>query len=313
MDTQIAKAISTIYNTDKYTDENKAGWRQLFQLAKTEANRRRHRSKIANNTYLRDADEIVVQTIVDEWLAYSNDGYQSHSNPSDNQLADDMSCTQALEKQARDNAAELVEAVFKSNDHHARERTRTWLVQQSVGVNPRLSSYLKMAADEWLADNAYEIIPKLIKYSQCDITSHSANATTNQRTHLRFDEYEDLDAADQQAIQDEYNETFYQDAECDPDDQRFIGTPPKNDTWEAKVRSNYVDRKRGSGGTLGGLYQNTLPEPTYYSKERFNRMRMSYLDSDSECFIRQGAHMFKMSKKRRDALIANRLANLATV
>jgi hypothetical protein len=313
MNTQVTEAIRIIYNTEKYTDENKSGWRQLFQLAKTEANRRRQRSKIAKNTYVRDADEIVVQTIVDEWLAHSNEGFQSHSNPSDNQLADDMSCTQALEKQAREHAIELIKEVFTSGDHHLRERTRTWLSREAIGVNPRLSSYLKMAADEWLAENASEIIPKLIKYSQCDITSYSAHATTNERSHLRFDEYEDLDSADQQAIQDEYRETFYQEPDCDPDDQRFIGTPPKNDSWDAKFRSNYVDRKRGSGGTLGGLYQNTLPEPSYYSKERRNRIRMSYLDSDSECFIRTGAHMFNMSKARREALIARRIAQLPTV
>jgi hypothetical protein len=73
------------------------------------------------------------------------------------------------------------------------------------------------------------------------------------------------------------------------------------------MRSNQVDRKRGSGGVLNGLYQNTRPEPTYYTKEKRNRLRMTYLDSDNVCDIMVGAYMKRMNPIRRSNLIRNRI------
>ena len=73
------------------------------------------------------------------------------------------------------------------------------------------------------------------------------------------------------------------------------------------MRSNQIDRKRGSGGVLNGLYQNTQPEPTYNTKEKRNRLRMTYLDSDNVCDIMVGAYMKRMNPIRRSNLIRNRI------
>ena len=310
MQIEIQEIITEINSTERYSDENKAAWRSLFQAAKQHAYKIRTRNKYTRTGIKvpRDTDEIMVSIIVDQWMAEYNDHYIEHSSPQDDRQTGDCSCVQALEQAAKDEAIAAIQEVFTDDDNTlSRVVVRERLYDQIAGSAPRLANFLKHASDQWLADNAYEIVSKAIRYTNCDITAHISHEHTNERHNLYYSEYESLDAADQQAMTDEYAESFYQDPECDPDDARFIGTPPRSDDWDDKMRSNHVDRKRGSGGVLSGLYTNSLPEPSYYSKEARNRLRMSYLDSDNKIDIEVGSWMKRMDPLRRKCLINNRI------
>jgi len=309
MQEEIKNIITEINSTERYSEENKAAWRSLFQLAKNYAYRLKTKSKYSKDLITRDVDDTMVSILVDQWMAEYNNHYQSHSNPQDDRQAGDISCVQAMEQTAKEDAIAAIKELFSTNPKPSfKAAVRKRLSDQIAGSSPRLAEFLKHASDQWLADNASEIVNKAIKYTNCDITAYvSYGQSANERNNLQFSEYDSLDSADQSAITQEYAESFYQDPECDPDDARYLGTPPRSDEWEDKMRSNQVDRKRGSGGVLNGLYQNTLPEPSYYTKESRNRLRMTYLDSDNVCDIMVGAYMKRMNPIRRNNLIRNRI------
>lgn len=308
MQEEIIDTITEINSTERYSEENKSAWRSLFQLAKNHAYRLKTKSKYSKDSITRDVDETMVSILVDQWMAEYNNHYQSHSSPQDDRQAGDISCVQAMEQAAKDDAITAIRELFSSDPKpEFKAAVRKHLSDQIAGSSPRLAEFLKHASDQWLADNAYEIVNKAIRYTNCDITSHLSHEHTNERHNLYYSEYESLESADQSAITQEYAESFYQDPECDPDDARFLGTPPRSDEWEDRMRSNQIDRKRGSGGVLNGLYQNTQPEPTYNTKEKRNRLRMTYLDSDNVCDIMVGAYMKRMNPIRRSNLIRNRI------
>lgn len=309
MQEEIIDTITEINSTERYSEENKSAWRSLFQLAKNHAYRLKTKSKYSKDSITRDADETMVSILVDQWMAEYHNHYQSHSSPQDDRHTGDISCVQAMEQEAKNDAITAIKELFTTNPKpEFKEAVRARLSSQIAGSAPRLAEFLKHASDQWLADNASEIVNRAIKYTNCDITAYiSHGQTSNERSNIRYSEYESLESADQSAITQEYAESFYQDPECDPDDARFLGTAPRTDEWEDKMRSNQVDRKRGSGGVLNGLYQNSKPEPTYYTKEKRNRLRMSYLDSDNVCDIMVGAYMKRMDPMRRNRLINNRI------
>ena len=309
MQEEIIDTITEINSTERYSEENKSAWRSLFQLAKNHAYKLKTKSKYSKDSITRDVDETMVSILVDQWMAEYHNHYQSHSSPQDDRQAGDISCVQAMEQAAKDDAITAIKELFSTNPKpEFKAAVRKRLGDQIAGSSPRLAEFLKHASDQWLADNASEIVNRAIKYTNCDITAYiSYGQSANERSNLRFSEYESLESADQSAITQEYTESFYQDPECDPDDARFLGTAPRTDEWEDKMRSNQVDRKRGSGGVLNGLYQNSKPEPTYYTKEKRNRLRMSYLDSDNVCDIMVGAYMKRMDPMRRNRLINNRI------
>jgi len=309
MQTEIIDTITEINSTERYSEENKSAWRSLFQLAKNHAYRLKTKSKYSKDSITRDVDETMVSILVDQWMAEYHNHYQSHSSPQDDRQASHITSVQAMAQAAPEDAITAIKQVFSDDTTTAKTKSalRDRLRDQIAGSSPRLAEFLKHASDQWLADNAYEIVNKTIRYTNCDITAHLSHEHTNERHNLYYSEYESLESADQSAITQEYAESFYQDPECDPDDARFLGTAPRTDEWEDKMRSNQVDRKRGSGGVLNGLYQNTRPEPTYYTKEKRNRLRMTYLDSDNVCDIMVGAYMKRMNPIRRSNLIRNRI------
>jgi hypothetical protein len=251
----------------------------------------------------------MVSILVDQWMAEYHNHYQSHSSPQDDRQAGDISCVQAMEQAAKEDAVEAIKQVFSDDTTSTETKSslRDRLHDQIAGSSPRLAEFLKHASDQWLADNAYEIVKKTIRYTNCDITAHLSHEHTNERHNLYYSEYESLESADQSAITQEYAESFYQDPECDPDDARFLGTPPRSDEWDDKMRSNQIDRKRGSGGVLNGIYTNTLPEPSYYNKESRNRLQQSYLASDNKIDIELGSWMKRMNPIRRKRLVTSRL------
>jgi hypothetical protein len=288
----IAALITEIHNTERYSVENKTLWRSLYSSARQHA---RHLQRdTADTVFERDVDDTMVQIIVEQWLADNESGYQSHSNPKDDRHAGDMSCVQAMEHAARQDAIETITDLFSRPlrcQRHQRIAIRERIYDQIAGSSPRLAEFLRHASDQWLADNATELVDRAIKYTSCDITTYSRFGETHERNNLTFMEHESLESADQEAIQREYDQSFYQSPACDPDDARFIGTPPKTDSWEDKMKSDYQDRKRGSGGVLSGLYTESLPEPSYRTADQKRTLRKTLINSEREADALLGVYV----------------------
>jgi hypothetical protein len=288
----IAWLIIEIHNTERYSVENKMLWRNLYSSARQHA---RHLQRdTADTVFERDTDDTMVQIIVDQWLADNESSYQAHSNPKDDRLAGDMSCVQAMEHQAKQDAIETIRDLFGRPlrcQRHQRLAIRERIYDQVAGSSPRLAEFFRHASDQWLADNATEVVDKAIKYTSCDITAYTNFGETHERNNLSFLEHESLESADQEAIQREYDESFYQSPECDPDDARFLGTPPKSDDWEDKMKSDYQDRGRGATGVLGGLYTESLPEPSYRTAAKKRTLRKTLFNSEREADALLGVYV----------------------
>ncbi len=266
--------------------------RTLYSPARQHA---RHLQRdTADTVFERDTDDTMVQIIVDQWLADNESSYQAHSNPKDDRLAGDMSCVQAMEHQAKQDAIETIRDLFGRPlrcQRHQRLAIRERIYDQVAGSSPRLAEFFRHASDQWLADNATEVVDKAIKYTSCDITAYTNFGETHERNNLSFLEHESLESADQEAIQREYDESFYQSPECDPDDARFLGTPPKSDDWEDKMKSDYQDRGRGATGVLGGLYTESLPEPSYRTAAKKRTLRKTLFNSEREADALLGVYV----------------------
>jgi len=201
---------------------------------------------------------------------------------------------QAMESNARQDAIELIRDLFsKDSEYTDRHRMaiRERIFEQVAGSSPRVAEFMRHASDQWLADNATEVVNRAIKYTSCDIISYSRFGESHERNNLSFFEQESLESADQEAMQREYDESFYQSPECDPDDARFLGTPPKSDSWEDKMKSDYQDRRRGSGGVLSGLYTETLPEPAYRTADQKRTLRKTLFNSEREADALLGVYV----------------------
>ncbi len=57
---------------------------------------------------------------------------------------------------------------------------------------------------------------------------------------------------------------------------------------------------------LNGLYTNSYPEPTYYTKDQKRRMRSTLLDSENPDDIKLATYMKPMSPARRMKLLRKR-------
>jgi len=277
----ISSLITDIHNTERYSIENKMLWRNLYSSARQHA---KHLQRdTADTVFEREPDDTMVQIIVDQWLADNESSYQAHSNPNDDKQAGDMSCVQAMEHKAKQDAINAIQEIFgeTSFNNKLRIAVRERIYDEVAGSSPRLAEFLRHASDQWLSDNAAEIVDKSIKYTSCDITTYINHGQQHERTNISFFEHDSLDQADQQAMQREYDESFYQSPECDPDNARYIGTPPKSDSWDDKMKSDYIDLGRGAEGVLGGLYTNTRPEPTYRTPDQKRTLRKTLFNSDS--------------------------------
>ena len=268
----IEEIVHMIANSDRnevYEDNNgdvfspyKYWWRELFKEAKLTAKAIRRESK-QNNMIERDDDEIMVQIIVDQWMAEVPDQYQSHSHPRDDQQCNDMSCMQALAKQQETFLKDIRRAFINAcerKDNAAKERLRKLYYEEKA---TQLSS---------------------IDYGMLD------EPKTKQPVFTPI-EQEMFDDCEQHVRMLEYHESFHQEPECDPDDARFIGKPPKSDSWDDKMKSDCIDKGRGAVGTLGGLYRNTRPEPAYYTKQQRRIMQRTMLNSTNADEIKLATYM----------------------
>lgn len=221
--------------------EYKFWWAQLYKEAKRTAKAIR-RESIRDGIVPRDDDDVMVQIIVDQWLAESK-SYQEHSHPSDDQLCDDMSCMQALAKQQEQYLLDIRRAfasACRRKDTKAMQRIRKLYYQEK---SSQLSS---------------------IDYSHLD------EPITKEPVYTPEDQ-DFFDETEQHVRKLEYQNAFVQDPECDPDDSHYVG-----DT----LRMNN-GKPRGNIGLLNGLYQQSLPEPAYRTKEARRRLFKTLLESGS--------------------------------
>ena len=276
MHNKLHNILYRIHNSEKYSEESKAAWRDLFQLAKVEVQRNKIRTKYNKQMVTRDTDELAVQIVVDDWLAQSPDFYTQHSHPDDDAHAGDMSCLRAFEQQRQAFLTDLAVA---------------YQTAMSQGHTKRASRIEKL----WKTECAQPIR---------EVTIENYDAYGDDA----WDEIvEPIDDTQAYVNRQEYREDFIQAPECDPDDSRFTGTPPRSDSWDDKMRSDYCDRGRGSGGVLQGLYTNSYPEPNYRDRDQRRRLRFSYLDSDNSIDIEMGSWIKRMDSVRRKRLVNRRL------
>lgn len=281
MDQSIKETIQQIHSTERYSEANREAWRQLFQLAKLQASRlklqTRYQKYRQDIVVPRQADDLLVRNIVDNWMAYDNTANITHSHPDDNRTADDMSCMQAIVHQKKQFMQEILEQLARTTCPTAREQL--WhLYDQEVDTTLRATDYEAYAE----FGDASEF------YEYRDRTQHDES--------VRYHEYRD----DLKLL-----------TGIDPDDNRYTGTPAKRDidgviTFESKMQSDYVDNLRGAQGVLNGLYTNSYPEPNYYNKDQKRRLRSTLLDSENPDDIKLATYMKPMSPARRMKLLRKR-------
>jgi hypothetical protein len=188
---------------------------------------------------------------------------------------------QALVNQQKQFLQDILELLIKVTDPTARERL--WhLYDQEINTNLKATDY---AAYAEFGDAA------------------------------EFYEFRDRNHHDESVRHHEYRDDVKLATGPDPDDARYTGTVPKRDmdghiTFDAKMQSDYVDNLRGTHGVLSGLYTNSYPEPTYYTKDQKRRLRSTLLDSDNPDDIKLATYMTPMKAGRRLQVVRRRKENL---
>lgn len=194
--------------------------------------------------------------IVDSWVL-EHELFTDHCNPNDDAQCDDMSCLQALSRQQDEYIADLYRLWYKlSHD--------TNVPQHAV-------------------DRAYKMLKEELATS-----ISSVNYETYEQLHESAmpDPIDSIDETEEFVRLKDYHRSFKQDPECDPDDSLYVG-----DT----TRLNR-GKPRGSKGVLNGLYEDTLPEPSYRTKEKRITLIKALLSSDNADDIRLA---YSMSIPRR--------------
>lgn len=287
MNQEVKDTITEIHSTEKYSDSNKLAWTQLFRLAKNEASRLRLQTRYKKYRkdiiVPRESDDILTRLIVDSWMASDNTGYITHSHPDDDRTANDCSCMQALVRQQKQFLQEILETLIVVQDPTARERL--WELYDSE-VNTNLSA-----------------------------TDYEAYAEFGDASE--FYEFRDRTQHDEAISFQEYRDNLKLLTGIDPDDNRYSGTPPKKDfdghiTFNAKMASDLQDRGRGAEGVLNGLYTNSYPEPTFYTKDQKRRLRTTLLDSENLDDVKLATYMKPMSHARRTQILSRRKDKLQT-
>lgn len=280
----IEHIVHMIANSDRdeiYEDEAgnlfspyKFWWRELFTEARYAAKAFRRQTS-RRGCVPRDDDDIMIKIIVDQWMAETPNQHQSHSHPRDDQQCNDMSCMQALAKQQEAFLKDIRRAFINAcerKDAEAKKRLRKLYYEEKA---TQLSSIDYGMLDE----------PKTKKPVFTPV------------------EQEMFDDVEQHVRMLEYHESFHQEPECDPNDARYIGTPPKSDSWEDKMNSDYIDKGRGSEGVLNGLYTNTRPEPSYRTREQRQRLIKTLLNSGNGYDVETACLMMNMPKRTREVMI----------
>ena len=222
----------------------KLGWRQIFEYAKQ-----------VSAMYRKEKKDVSPELIVDSWAADCMWlGCEGNTITSDDRHTGFCSTGRSLTQQWEDDYERQLSLVnnFRIFNDKLNEEPKA-----PLHVRKHYLSELKNAERELT----------IIKRLRPSTVSFDALETYGADASFDHDEHE---FAEEYANNVEARLSFSQEYEVDPDDARFLGTPPKSDNWEDKIKSDFRDRKRGSSGTLGGVYENTLPEPAY-SKNPYRR------------------------------------------
>lgn len=224
----------------------KLGWKQIFQFAKQVC-----------DLYRKELRDISPEMVVDSWAAdcmwLPCDG---NTITSDDRLTGLSSTTRALTEQWQADHSRQLRVV-----------SDMLVLDAQLNIEPKAPLAVRKAQLTELkhAKRMLTIIERL--------KPSAANADTFEQFGAKASFYtEDDEWAEQYANNLESRLEFRQEHELDSDDARFLGTPPKSDSWDDKMKSDHRDRKRGSGGVLGGIYENTLAEPPY-SKNPYRRRK----------------------------------------
>lgn len=229
--------------------------------------------------------DIEPDMIVDSWVL-DHQLYTDHSNPSDDSQCDDVSCMQALSRQ---------------QDQYIVDLYRLWY---------------KLLHDDSVPDDAVKRAHKML-WNEINTSISSVNYESYEQLHESAipSPVEHLDDTEEFVRLKDYHKTFNQEPECDPDDSLYVG-----DT----MRSSR-GKPRGSKGVLNGLYEDSLPEPTYRTKDKRITLIKALLSSDNASDIRlaysmtiprrkpqdtDDQHRDRVMKRRRECekLIANRVS-----
>ena len=186
----IQQLITETLSHEKYSDEYKAGWRQLFLLAK---------QHIRNN-YRKAPRDIDPVQIVDQWLAY-NEIYTNHCDANDDLVAGDMSCMQALSQQQqaflKDVHDQYVTALRNADNRDFSIKRR----HEFLNIAKRLRKLYQEESATNIRSVPFETYEEL---------GDSAEFI------------EPLSQTEQHANRQEYRESFNQEPECDPDDSHYV-------------------------------------------------------------------------------------------
>lgn len=172
-------------------------------------------------------------TLVDDWVAEHQDTID-HCNPADDQVAGDMSCMQAMRQQQTEFLDDIRDQYYQALVHANNRKFSFKQRQDYINIARRLKTL-------WHEENATVI--KSIDFGTHEEYGNSAN----------YQAVESLSDTEQYVSMQEYRESFNQEPECDPDDSLKVG-----DTFRRNRK-----KPRGSKGVLAGLYEDSLPEPTY--------------------------------------------------
>lgn len=232
--TSVGEVLLFALSQERGSPAHKQAWRQIFSYA-------RQLSDLFNTQLNRDIDP---EMIVDSWSASSM------------WLKSDGSTVQL-----DDTASEFVSL--------SRSLTLQWekdFLRQQRKVNDLTDLYIASTSDSILSDlrdakRELTIIYRL-KPTVADFTTLEAFGDDCQFTA------DDWEFAEEYARNLDNRDSFRQEAEVDPDDARFLGTPPRPDydgytSFDSKMKSDYRDRGRGGDGVLMGFYDRTHPEPAH--------------------------------------------------
>lgn len=222
----------------------KLGWRQIFQFAKQVC-----------DLYRNELRDISPETVVDSWAADCMWlGCEGNTITADDRLTGFSSTTRDLSEQWELDYERQLRVV---ND--------LLILDDCLNSQPKAPLHIRKDNLSKIQDAKRELT--IIKRLRPSASALEALEAFGSDASFDYDEHE---FAEQYANNMESRLEFRQEHELDPDDARFLGTPPKSDSWDDKIKSDFRDRKRGSGGVLGGVYDTTLSEPAY-SKNPYRR------------------------------------------
>ena len=230
----IQKLVQIATSSERYSSEYKSAWRQLFKLAKYHSKKLKHR-------------DIDPATIVDDWVA---DYYQDtpHCDPADDQVANDMSCMQALSLKQQEYVKDLMQELKLAYDYRDRAYAEGDAYDRLTKHIKKLQKLIVQEQNTNLRSVPYELFEELGNNAGYD---------------------EPISETEQQIRLQEYRETFNQEPECDPDDSHYIERDSQGKPTITRLSYSYGKRRpRGNIGLLNGLYEQTDPEPAYQTPER---------------------------------------------